>query len=407
MWFAGFNGDPAAIVQTVGANLQASVTYDIAVVYNAGQVQVFVNGQPQHVVVNFGTVPTSLAASTGIPLELGRWNGMSGGNYFDGAIQNLNIWTSTRTQAQIQSLQGDTLTYAQMNAQQKLGLAQSFTVTQDGTPVTDAVYGYQLLNPTGIMRQQIVNSWTGSGSLPTVFTPSPAGQAPDYLRSVSTMNSQSALRFNGLNNALKYASTQLPNETSGDVFIVAQFTGGGDNFEGDTLFSSSSDTTAVDYVFFASYNPTTNVIPPSEGGGTPLLRFRFRDDTFQTDIRGSQLQLQPGVTYVMHFWGMGTGHGYGMTINGLDVSPFYTTANAVDYAASAGSWFGDSSNRTNLTIGDFERADGPQGFAAALISQIDVYAGTPAQPVLPLSVSQQIIDSLMAKYGATRLGTDE
>jgi len=407
VWFAGFNGDPVAIVQTVGAHLQASVTYDIAVVYNAGQVQIYVNGQPQQVVTTSGAVPTSLAASTGIPLDLGRWNGMSQGNYLDGALQNLNIWMLARTQAQIQSMQGDTLTYAQMSAQQKVGLAHSFTMVQDGVPVTDAVYGYQLLNPTGIMRQQIVNSWSGSGTLPTVFTPSPAGQAPDYLRSVATMNSQSALRFNGLNNALKYASTQLPDENSGDVFIVVQFTGGGDNFEGDTLFSASSDTTATDYVFFASYNGSTNVVPPSEGGGIPLPRFRFRNGDFQTDIRGSQMQLQPGVTYVLHYWGLGTGKGYGMTLNGLDVSPFYTTSNPEVFASSAGAWFGASANLTNLTIGDFERSDGPQGFAAALISQIDVYAGTTAQPVLPLNVSQQIVDSLLAKYGATRLGSDE
>ena len=50
------------------------------------------------------------------------------------------------------------------------------------------------------------------------------------------MNGQAALKFNGINDALKYASTQLPNEDSGDVFIVAQFAGGGDNLEVDTLF---------------------------------------------------------------------------------------------------------------------------------------------------------------------------
>ena len=72
----------------------------------------------------------------------------------------------------------------------------------------------------------------------------------------------------------------------------------------------------------------------------------------------------------------------------------------------AGSWFGASANLSNLTIGDFERSDGAQGFAAALISEIDVYAGTTAQPVLPLSVSQQIVNRLLAKYGATPMGND-
>ena len=40
-----------------GANLQASVTYDIAVVFNAGQVQIYVNGQPQSTYVKFGSDP--------------------------------------------------------------------------------------------------------------------------------------------------------------------------------------------------------------------------------------------------------------------------------------------------------------------------------------------------------------
>ena len=47
--------------------------------------------------------------------------------------------------------------------------------------------------------------------------------------------------------------------------------------------------------------------------------------TFQTDFRGSQIVIQPGVTYVLHFWGLGIGNGFGMTINGLNNSPFYTT----------------------------------------------------------------------------------
>jgi hypothetical protein len=165
----------------------------------------------------------------------------------------------------------------------------------------------------------------------------------------------------------------------------------------------------VDYVFFASYNPSTNIVPAESGGGVPLARMRFRDDAFQTDIRGSQLQLQPGVTYVLHFWGLGTAKGYGMTVNGMDNSPFFSGSGTTipeSYPTVAGSWFGASSNLTNLTIGDFERSDGPQGFASALISEIDVYGGTTAQPVLPLNVSQQIVNALMVKYGATPLGDD-
>ena len=118
------------------------------------------------------------------------------------------------------------------------------------------------------------------------------------------------------------------------------------------------------------------------------------------------MALQPGVTYVIHVWGLGTANGYGMTINGLDQSPFYSTSNANNYATVAGSWFGASANLTNLTVGDFERSDGPQGYAAALISEIDVYAGTSNQPILPKALSIQIVDALLTKYGATRLGND-
>ena len=50
-----------------------------------------------------------------------------------------------------------------------------------------------------------------------------------------------------------------------------------------------------------------------------------------------------------------------MTINGLNNSPFYTTSSPEDYATAAGSWFGASANRTNMTIGDFERSDRPPG----------------------------------------------
>jgi hypothetical protein len=407
VWFADPSGRVAGVIETQGAKMQASVTYDIAVVYNAGNVRIYINGQPQQTIVNVGVIPTSVSASANIPLELGRWNGL--GNYFDGAISNLNIWTTARTQAQIQSLQGNTFPYSQMTADQRAGLAQSFALTQASGAAVDAVHGLQMLNPTGVLREQIVTSWNGTGTLPTVFTPSPEGQAPDLVSSVPSMNSQPALKFNGINDALKYASTVLPSDDSGDVFIVAQFLGGGDNFESDTLFSSSSDATAVDYVFFASYNPSTNIVPAESGGGVPLARMRFRDDAFQTDIRGSQLQLQPGVTYVLHFWGMGTGKGYGMTVNGMDTSPFFTGSGTTipeSYPTVAGSWFGASSNLTNLTIGDFERSDGPQGFASALISEIDVYGGTTSQPVLPLNISQQIVNALMVKYGATPLGDD-
>jgi Concanavalin A-like lectin/glucanases superfamily/Dockerin type I domain len=404
VWFATFNGDVSGTVTTIGANMQASVNYDIAFVFNAGQVQIYINGQLQSSYVSSGVIPTTLAASSNAALELGRWNNL--GRYFDGAIDNLNMWTVAKTQAQIQSLQGDVIPYAQMTTTQRQGLVQSFPLTENSGPGVDAVNGYQMLNPTGVLREQIVTSWASTGSLPAYFVPSPEGQAPDYVSSVPSMNGQAALKFNGINDALKYASTQLPNESSGDVFIVAQFAGGGDNLEVDTLFSSASDTTAVDYFFFASYDPSTTQTPASEGGGTALPRLRFRDDTFQTDIRGSQVVIQPGVTYVLHFWGLGTAKGYGMTINGLNDSPFYTTSSPQDYATAAGSWFAASANRTNLTIGDFERSDGPQGFAAALISEIDVYAGTPSQPVLPQDVSQQIVNSLMTKYGATPLGND-
>ena len=108
VWFADTSGKFAGVIETQGANLQASVTYDIAVVYNAGKVQIYVNGQLQQTVLSQGAVPASLSASSGIPLELGRWNGM--GNYIDGAMANLNIWTVAKTLAQIQSLDGDSLT---------------------------------------------------------------------------------------------------------------------------------------------------------------------------------------------------------------------------------------------------------------------------------------------------------
>ena len=401
VWFASFNGDIAGGLETQGANLLAGVTYDIAVVFNAGQVQIYVNGQAQTTMLETGSIPTTIAASGNIPLDLGRWNGL--GRYLDGTIDNLNMWNVARTQAQIQSLAGDNTPYAQMNADQRTGLVQSFPLTENGGPSIDSVTGNQMLNPTGIVREQIVASWSGSGTLPTVFTPSPLGQAPDYVASVPSMNGQAALKFNGLDEGIKYASGQLPNEQSGDVFIVAQFTGGGDNLGVDTLFSSSSDTTAEDYVFFASYN-TANT-PVNEGGGEPLFRYRFRNGGFQTDMRGSQVEVQIGVTYVLHVWGLGTGNGYGMSINGLDDSPFYTT-NPGGYPTTAGAWFGASANLTNLTIGDFERSDGAQGFAAALIAEIDVYAGTPAQPILPAALSAQIVDALLTKYGATRLGND-
>ena len=157
------------------SDFQASVTYDIAVVFNAGQVQIYVNGQPRSTYVSSGVIPTSLAASSNAALDVGRWNNL--GRYFDGSIQNLNMWTVAKTQAQIQSLQGDIIPYSQMTADQRTGLAQSFAMTQQSGAATDAVNGYQMLNPTGVLRKQIVTSSASTGSLPAYFTPSPEGQA--------------------------------------------------------------------------------------------------------------------------------------------------------------------------------------------------------------------------------------
>ena len=308
-------------------------------------------------------------------------------------MQNVSIYDVAKNASQVQALE-----------RRHGRLGQSFPMTEQGGPRMDTVGGAMLFDPTTTVREQAVTSWTSTGCLPITFTPSPLGQSPDYNPS-ATPNGQAALSFNGIDDALKYAQGALSNDSSGDVFIVAQFTGGGDNFEGDTLFSSSSDTTAVDYFFFASYDPVVGTGVP--GAGTPLDRIRFRNDTFQADVRGNVMQFQPGVEYVLHFWGMGTGKGYGFTVNGLnDASSYYTTWQQ-GYAAAGGSWYSASANLTNLTIGDFERSDGPQGWAAALISEIDVYGGTASQPVLPAAESTAIVDYLMAKYGASRLGTDE
>lgn len=408
VWIASPTGGFQAQVFAQGAGLIASNTYDIAVVFDGTQadqsnrVAIYVDGIRQSTTIEGGAIPATLAASSA-SLDVGRWDGL--GRYLDGMVQNLNIWNAAKTQAQIQSLNGDSTPYAQMTADQRAGLAQSFSMLEESGPRFDAVAGVELQDSTAVVREQIVTSWASTGTLPITFTPSPNGFAPDYVAN-SPLNGQAALKFNGLDDALKYASTALPNEESGDVFIVAQFTGGGDNLGFDTLFSSSSDTTAEDYFFFSVYNAGTT--PVDEGGGTARMRLRFRDGAVQDDIRGSQTIIQPGVTYVLHYFGLGAGNGYGLTINGLDQSPFFATTpqNQPPETYVVGSWFGDVTNRTNLTIGDFERSDGPQGFAAAYISEINVIPGTPAQPTLSHADSLAIVDYLMAKYGATPFGND-
>jgi hypothetical protein len=406
VWVSDASGNIAGIVETQGAGLVASKDYSITVVFDGNQIDpmnrlsIYVDGIKQTLTNEGGAVPTTLATSNA-PLDVGSWPGL--GRYLDGAVHNLNIWTVAETQAQVQASTG--LTYANMTASQRIGLVQSFSMTEEQGARSDAVNGAVLNDPTGVRREQIVTSWASTGTLGAVFTPSPEGQAPDFISSVPSMNGQAALSFNGLDDALKYASRLLPNDGSGDIYVVARFTGGGDNLAVDTLFSSASDTTAVDYFFLASYDVSN--IPADLGANTPLLRVRFRDDEFQTDARGTGLELQTNVTYVLHLWGNGVGQGYGMSINGLNLGSFYTASNPQDFAAAAGGWFSDVPNRTNMTIGDFERSDGPQGFAASLISEIDVFGGTPSQPVLPRNQSAAIVDYLMAKYDANRLGVFE
>ena len=396
IWLAKPNGQFAAVVITQGAHLVASRDYTITLVFDGAQanpldrVAIYVDGQRQATVLDSGAIPTTLASSNAA-LEVGRWNGL--GRYFDGAVHDLRLYNVAKTAAQVANLDSDAH-----------GLVQYFPFTEESGPRVDAVAGAVFADPTSVVRELSVSGWTSTGSLPITFTPTAAGEPPNYTPH-ALANGQAALSFNGLNNALKYAAGALSQDSSGDVFIVAQFTGGGDNFEGDTLFSSSSDTTAVDYVFFASYNPSTSTGVP--GAGTPLARIRFRNDAFQADVRGNVMQFQAGVTYVMHFWGLGTGQGYGFTINGLDDARSYYTTSPSGYALAGGSWFAASANLTNLTIGNFERSDGPQGWAAALISEIDVFGGTIEQPVLPTAQAAAIVDYLINKYGALRLGFDE
>jgi len=396
IWLAKPNGQFGAVIITQGAHLVASRDYAMTLVFDGTQINpldrvaIYIDGLRQAAVLDSGAIPTTLAASNAA-LEVGRWKGL--GRYFDGAVHDLRLYNVAKGAAQVASLDSDSI-----------GLVQYFPLTEETGPRVDALMGAVLADPTGVAREQTITSWTSTGTLPITFTPSPAGEPPNYAPH-ALANGQAALSFNGLNNALKYAAGALSQDASGDVFIVAQFTGGGDYFEGDTLFSSSSDTTAVDYLFFASYNPSTSTGVP--GAGQPLARVRFRNDAFQADVRGNVMQLQPGVTYVMHFWGAGTGHAYGFTINGLDDASSYYTTSATGYALAGGSWYAASANLTNLTIGNFERSDGPQGWAAALIAEIDVYGGTPAQPVLPAAQAAAIVDYLIAKYGALRLGFDE
>lgn len=397
VWLAAPNGNYQTQVYTSGAHLVASREYAVAIVFDGSQatanrVAIYIDGVAQSLSLEGAAAPVALASSNSA-LDVGRWGGNN--RYFDGDLRNLQIWNVAKSATDVSLLNW-----------QSTGLVQNFPLTESSGVRTDTVAGAQLLDPTGVGVQQSVTQWDGAGTLPTTFTVSPAGYAPGYVAS-SALNGLPALSFNGLNNALKYAGSLLPTDDSGDVFIVARFSGGGDYFEGDTLFSAANDTTTKNYVFFASYNGPVQVIPPSQGGGIPLARLRFRNgDTYNDDIRGSAVVLQANTTYVFHFFGLGAGLGWGITVNGAGDGPYYHASSDQSHAQIAGSWFGDSP-LTNLTIGNFERSDGPQGWFAGLLSEIDVYGGTAAQPVLSAAVSASIVDYLMAKYGATRLGNDE
>ena len=305
------------------------MTEDIAVTFNAGQVRIFVNGVSQATVLDLGTVPTCLAASS-VPLNVGYWNGL--GRYIDGTIGDLNIWNVAKTQAQIESLGGDTIPYSQMTADQRCaGLQQSFTLDEPSGNAVDSVSGCELQNPTGVTPERLVSSWTSTGTLPDTFVPSTKATngAPLYT-ATSNMNGQAAISFsgqssgaNGYGEALTYNGTALPNDASGDVFMVVEFTGNINAERLDTIFSSASDTAAVDYQFFALFSNVYGV-PTDEGGNEALMRLRWRDDTLQDDIRGELTQIQPNVPYVIHMWGYGQGtNEYGMTINGLNQGQSY------------------------------------------------------------------------------------
>jgi hypothetical protein len=233
----------------------------------------------------------SRLAASGASLEVGRWNGL--GRYLDGSVANLSIWSLAKSASQIAALAN--VPYASMSADQRTGIQQAFPLSELSGPRIDAVSGAALADPTGVTGVQLVTGWQAQGALPADFSVSPNGQAPVYVPHFN-MNGQPALSFTGLSagpvaygQALKYTGPLLPNDNSGDVFIVAEFSGDVTAERLDTLFSSASDTTAVDYQFFALYNVPPPSVPADQGGGRPHIRLRYRDDTTQDDIRGQNV----------------------------------------------------------------------------------------------------------------------
>ena len=93
---------------TTGDIISINTWYHIAVVFdgiqanNKEKLKLYVNGN-QHMLTFMGTVPSSLNSQNTAPITLGNETTFSTVTNFDGILDEVRIWTTVRSQAQIQA----------------------------------------------------------------------------------------------------------------------------------------------------------------------------------------------------------------------------------------------------------------------------------------------------------------
>jgi len=303
---------------------------------------------------NGSEIPSALRPSNA-PLTVGKLSGTLD-RYFDGSLDSLGIFTTAFTATEIGDLYnaGIGREYADLSTQQTSNLLAWWDLDElvDTSRMDATGHGWNLADTTHVAQRQIVSQWREADS--GVSLNQSYATRPDY--SGSAINGQGAVYFDGVNDVLRGAAFNSPNDPSGSIFYVVRFQ---DDIplKAHTFFSSADESNSTGYLFFGTY-------PVDPEHGESRFRIRWRLGDLNNDFVGSTA-IEPDTTYVVQVWCTAPGEPYHMRINGGD-----ETLTGI-FSAWAGSWYEQIPGRDNITVGAFERAGGDiEGFANVLIGEV-------------------------------------
>lgn len=387
VWFATPSGGFASVGITTSANLIVGRWYQVGVVYdgnqvgNANRLKIYIDGVQQALVFEAGSVPAVLPNSAA-PLNVGKWGGTLD-RYADAGMASLALWSTALSASSIQSLfnQGNGKEYGDLNVAEKSGLVAWWGLEESTGAARLNAHGagLSLTDTTNVAQRQVLSAWHDIGAgLNLVQT---YDRRPDYVE--NAINGRGAVRFDGINDILRTAVGEFPNDTSGSVTFVVRFPEGIDTVGSPTFFSSADESNQSRYFFFSAY-PAGNADPE-----TPrTFRIRWRLDGMNNDFRGNT-EIELGSTYVVQVWNTAPAEPYHMRVNGVDQ---VLTGNINVWT---GLWYGDIPGRDNVTTGAFQRAGGDiEGLANVLLGEVVVVNNSDSE-----AENRQVEQYLAEKWG--------